>query len=141
MVLFCHTITATSLDDLKLLEEVSDSLQTVGRVSEAADRLYRLFSVFYQVAKAYVNAQLQEFERACADTQIYPQLGAELEPFLNALGMAPPLAGAPPRSMEQAASGPGVVPGQQPPEPDMGQTLDGWILGNQYMMGLLESDI
>ena len=141
MVIFCHTITATSLEDLKLLEDVSESLRTVGSVSEAAGRLYQLFSVFYQVAKAYVDAQLKELERACADTQTYPQTGAEFDPFLNALGMAPPLAVPPTRGMEQAAPAAELGSGQQPADLEMGQTLEGWFLGNQYMMGLLESDI
>lgn len=139
MVLFCHTITASSLDDLKLLEDVSNSLQAAGRVSEGADRLYRLCVVFYQVAKVYVDAQLKELEHTSANL---PYPGTEFDSFFAALGFAPPQA---PPSRGDGTTNTGEERGmgntQQPGEFEMEQTLDGWFTGSQYIMGLLESDM
>ena len=144
MVLFCHTITASSLDDLKLLEDVSDSLQAAGKISEGADRLYRLCVVFYQVAKVYVDAQLKELE--CANTSVdisYPYPGTEFDSFFTALGFVPPQPPPPSRGMESnsISAGPGDVHAQQPEGFEMEQTLEGWFTGSQYIMGLLESDM
>lgn len=142
MVLFCHTITASSLDDLKLLEDVSASLQAAGTVSEGADRLYRLCVVFYQVAKVYVDAQLKELQCSGANVDIpFTSPGTEFDSFFTALGFAPPQP--PPSSSEVmdhgSAEGSGVAQAQQPEGFEMEQTLDGWFTGSQYIMGLLES--
>ncbi|PGH08262.1 hypothetical protein AJ79_06048 [Helicocarpus griseus UAMH5409] len=60
LVLFTHTIATASLDDLALLEQVSNSLESARDISEGGERLFRLCAVFFQVARLYVEVRMRE---------------------------------------------------------------------------------
>ncbi|KAK2748729.1 hypothetical protein FQN57_000310 [Myotisia sp. PD_48] len=141
MVMFCHTIAAQDLADLELLEEIATSLQVASEFSEAADRLYRLCLVFYQVAKLYVDAQPKEAHTL----RVLPQPGEDFNNYLTSLGFGPNLTVG---GTDQEAGGPTSTPTyfhpaafEMPNELMEAQTLENWVLDNQYMMGLLESDL
>ncbi|EEP80772.1 predicted protein [Uncinocarpus reesii 1704] len=143
LVTFCHTISSGDMDDLRLLEEVATSLQAAGGLSEGAERLYRLCMVFYQVAKVYVDAKLQEAENANETSAYQPATypGEEFDSYLNALGLGPSLAPYMPRGVTGAGNNnsEGTMPDFF--DVDMAQSLEDWYLGNRHMMGLLESDL
>ncbi|KAG5297629.1 fungal specific transcription factor domain-containing protein [Histoplasma ohiense] len=193
LVLFTHTIATADLDDLKLLEEVSSSLETARHISEAVDRLCKLCAVFYQVARLYVDVRMREgageeqlyqqqqhaqgvnvdthsrvssnvtFDAgagagpgvpriddatAYAGQQMDLQWGAdEVDGYLWELGFGPPAGGMNNNNMGSGSNTLGAVSGQQAPADGGGvgemmpPTLQDWFRGNQYMMGLLESDI
>ncbi|PGH02127.1 hypothetical protein GX51_04831 [Blastomyces parvus] len=222
LVLFTHTIATADLDDLKLLEEVSGSLEAARHISEAADRLCKLCAVFYQVARLYVDVRMreggvgqgqgqgqrqhqqqqlqqqqqqlqqqqQQFQHlqqqqganvnvnvdhspnahvggganyggtgvsaiddatAYAGQQMDLQWGAdEVDSYLWELGFGPPAGGMMNNNYNTGmGSGNtlGVVAGQQVQADGAGvgemmpPTLQDWIRGNQYMIGLLESDL
>ncbi|EFQ98853.1 fungal specific transcription factor domain-containing protein [Nannizzia gypsea CBS 118893] len=145
MVTFCHTIAASDHDDLKLLGEVATSLRVAADVSEAADRLYRLCLVFYQVAKLYVDVQPKEPH----DYPVIPKPGEAFDEYLTSLGFGPNTLTA--ETTENSnninfsdPSEPSISAFQMPPEmmeTDLSHTLGDWFLDNQYMMGLLDSDL
>ncbi|KAF3492001.1 fungal specific transcription factor domain-containing protein [Arthroderma uncinatum] len=145
MVTFCHTIAASDLEDLNLLGEVATSLQAAAGVSEAADRLYRLCLVFYQVAKLYVDVQPKEPH----DYPVIPKPGEEFDDYLTSLGFGP-------NTLTPSTSdGNNITNFNDPADPsmasfqiptelmdtDMSHTFGDWFLDNQYMMGLLDSDL
>ena len=141
--MFCHTIAASALDDLKLLEDVTNSLQAGSKLSEAADKLYRLCLAFSQVAKLYVDAQLRAPQSTKLEDIPLPRPGNEFDDYLASLGAGNPMMPSVSRNVP-GNSGPNPVPLQQPAEPvefDASQTLEDWFFGNQYMMGLLDSDL
>ncbi|KAM5469780.1 hypothetical protein MauCBS54593_004334 [Microsporum audouinii] len=145
MVTFCHTIAASDLDDLKLLGEVATSLQAAADVSEAADRLYRLCLVFYQVAKLYVDVQPKEPH----DYPVIPKPGEAFDEYLTSLGfgpntLTPETADGNSNTNFNDPNDHPIAAFQMPPEmmeTDMSHTLGDWFLDNQYMMGLLDSDL
>lgn len=57
IVIFLHSIAATSLDDLQLLEDVVESLQKIQRVSRSSERLYQICSTFARIASGLVEAR------------------------------------------------------------------------------------
>ncbi|EZF22411.1 hypothetical protein H112_04833 [Trichophyton rubrum D6] len=145
MVTFCHTIAASDHDDLKLLGEVATSLQAAADVSEAAERLYRLCLVFYQVAKLYVDVQPKEPH----NHPVIPKPGEAFDDYLTSLGFGPNTLT--PETAESSnntnfndPNEPSIPAFQMPPEmmeTDLSHTLGDWFLDNQYMMGLLDSDL
>ncbi|EGE85702.2 fungal specific transcription factor domain-containing protein [Blastomyces dermatitidis ATCC 18188] len=206
LVLFTHTIATADLADLKLLGEVSSSLESARHISEAADRLCKLCAVFYQVARLYVDVRMrewgvgqgqgqrqlqqqqgqqhqqqqqqqQQFQQlqqqganvnpganygdtgvsaiddatAYASQQMDMQWGAdEVDSYLWELGFGPPAGGMMNNNINTgmgSGSTLGVAAGQQVPADGAGvgemmpPTLQDWFRGNQYMTGLLESDL
>lgn len=143
MVMFCHIVAASASEDLKLLEDVTDSLQAGSSISEAADRLYRLCLAFCQVAKLYVDAQLKTPERLRLQDIPLPRPGDEFDDYLASLAPGNPVMSNASRD-ETNNNYPSQMPLQQstePFEPDTSQTLEDWFFGNQYMMGLLDSEL
>ncbi|KKZ62349.1 hypothetical protein EMCG_03235 [[Emmonsia] crescens] len=183
LVLFTHTIASADLTDLKLLGEISSLLEGARHISEAAERLWKLCAVFYQVARLYVDVRMREGEgdghqqqqqqlqqqqqqgvNVNFDTSTYSstsvagiddataygsqqmdlQWGAdEVDSYLWELGFGPPAGG-----MMNMGNGNtlGVMSGQQIQADgggvgEMSPTLQDWFRGNQYMIGLLESDL
>ncbi|KAJ5658308.1 uncharacterized protein N7484_001957 [Penicillium longicatenatum] len=57
IVIFLHAIAATSMDDVKLLEEVVSTLHHARGVSSASERLYSIGANFARVARGLVEAQ------------------------------------------------------------------------------------
>ncbi|KGY15124.1 hypothetical protein PABG_11903 [Paracoccidioides brasiliensis Pb03] len=188
LVIFTHTIATADLADLKLLEEVSASLESARHISEAAERLFKLCAVFYQVALLYVDVRMREWAQrggagagagananavanAVAVTnsgvgigavvgeggggghgmvgdpqQMEQQWGAgEVDSYLWELGFGVPAG----RMLSMGSSNDlGIVAGSGGGDNDDGSVqaassslLQDWYRGNQYMMGLLESDL
>ncbi|KAI1928138.1 hypothetical protein LOZ66_005313 [Ophidiomyces ophidiicola] len=143
LVIFCHIVASGDLDDLRLLGDVATNLQSAGKVSEGAERLYRLCMVFYQVAKVYVNAKLLEAENGneLQDCQLAVNPGNQFDSYLNALGLGPPLAPFIPKGITDVGGNNEEDPLQGLFDIDMAQSLEDWYSGNRHMMGLLESDL
>ncbi|KGQ01398.1 hypothetical protein PAAG_11862 [Paracoccidioides lutzii Pb01] len=177
LVIFTHTIATADLADLKLLEEISASLESARHISEAAERLFKLCAVFYQVALLYVDVRMREWAQrggagaganAVANSgvgigavvgevggsghgmvgdqqQMEQQWGAgEVDSYLWELGFGVPAGG----MMSMGSSNDlGIVVGNGGGDNDDGSvqaassSLHDWYRGNQYMMGLLESDL
>lgn len=57
VVIFLHAIAATSMEDVKLLEEVVTTLRPARGVSSASERLYNIGANFARVARGLVEAQ------------------------------------------------------------------------------------
>ncbi|KAE8377112.1 hypothetical protein BDV26DRAFT_264430 [Aspergillus bertholletiae] len=57
IVIFLHAIAATSMDDIRLLDEIVESLQHIRYVSPSSDRLYQICSTFLQIAKGLVETR------------------------------------------------------------------------------------
>ncbi|PGH27088.1 hypothetical protein AJ80_01275 [Polytolypa hystricis UAMH7299] len=153
IVLFSHTISSPDLDDLKLLEEVSLSLQAAARVSDGVERLSHICSVFYKVAKVYVKATNNSTSSNHSPIPPYP--GTEFDTYLQALGLGMPSvsttntaapaggAGFPSRTPGTSGSSEAPVGDLHPLNPFEGAgspALHDMYLGNPYMMGLLDSD-
>lgn len=143
------------MDDLKLLGEISNTLQEAISISEGIERFCRLCSVFYNVAKIYVEARLQETNSGRKDTDggggagsndPPPYPSSEFDSYLNALGF-----GLPPHVFNNNANyqggeggteaGGGIPPTAETSSNDFENALQDWFLGNTHVMGLLESDL
>ncbi|CAG7998278.1 unnamed protein product [Penicillium olsonii] len=57
IVIFLHSIAATSLEDVKLLEQVVETVQKTRGVSKASERLYNICANFLSVSRGLVGAQ------------------------------------------------------------------------------------
>ncbi|CAG8921600.1 unnamed protein product [Penicillium salamii] len=57
IVIFLHSIAATSMEDVKLLEEVVRTLQKTRGVSKASERMYNICANFVSVSRGLVEAQ------------------------------------------------------------------------------------
>ncbi|CAI7638861.1 unnamed protein product [Penicillium bialowiezense] len=57
IVIFLHSIAATSMEDVKLLEDVVKTLQQTRGVSSASERLYNICANFVAVSRGLVEAQ------------------------------------------------------------------------------------
>lgn len=57
IVIFLHAIAATSMEDVKLLDDVVATLYCARNVSHASDRLYGIGANFARVARGLVEAQ------------------------------------------------------------------------------------
>lgn len=159
-------------------------LEGARHISEAAERLWKLCAVFYQVARLYVDVRMREGEgegqqqqqqqlqqqqqqqgvnvnfdtgtysstsvagiddaTAYGSQQMDMQWGAdEVDSYLWELGFGPPAGG----MMNMGNSNTlGVMSGQQIQADgggvgEISPTLQDWFRGNQYMIGLLESDL
>ena len=145
MVVFCHAIRTSDLDDLQCLGDVVATLQSSGEISEGVERLYRLCHVFYQVAKLYIESKLKQdqalhYQAAVGEGRVSDDVpmhaGGEFDPYLNALGFGP-------------QGGSMNVPSQRDTtmeeyDPGVGMAsaeLGNWFAGNLNMMGLLEADL
>lgn len=143
-MIFCNAIETSNLEDLQCLEGAVATLQSSAGLSEGVDKLYRLCSVFYQVAKLYIESKLK-LDRAPpsettvnqadfqADTPMHA--GGEFDPYLNALGLGPSggFANRPPQgdtTMEEYEAGMGAS-----------TSLGNWFTGNLNVLGLLEADL
>lgn len=55
IVIFLRAIAATSREDVQLLEEISESLRKIQKVSRSSERLYQICSTFTRIAKEFVR--------------------------------------------------------------------------------------
>ena len=130
-MLFCYVIETSSLDDLRLLQEFADSLDTARDASETIEKLYRLCQVMCDVASVYVEAKSQQQQ----DHTMVP-IGDEFEMYLSQLGFMP----SEDQTMTNAATAPTTTSGPTPLSGQATQLAD-WFSGNRNMMGLLEEDL
>lgn len=141
-VVFCYAIETSNLEDLQCLGDAVATLQSSAELSEGVDKLYRLCSLFYQVAKLYIESKLNSDRALPTETPVNPtdtqagapmHAGGEFDPYLNALGLRPSgnFANMPPQgdtTMEEYEPGPSA-------------SLGNWFAGNLNMLGLLEADL
>lgn len=129
-VLFCYVIETSSLDDLKLLQQFSASLDGPRENSETIDKLYLLTQVMVDVASLYVEAKTQQQ----SDQTMVP-IGDEFEMYLGQLGFMPTDDQAMNHvEISGSSSAPVGINGQ------MAQVTD-WFSGSRNMISLLEEDL
>lgn len=140
----------TAQKDLQLLEDFVASLQPARRLSNGIEKYYQLCSTFFEVAKAYVWAKMQQ-QQVGSTNNMAPETPAQaLEPtigefdeYLTSLG----LFGLPTTTVEaEAALADGAAssnyisvndPNQQQQVSDTANLAD-WYSGNMSLYGLLE---
>jgi hypothetical protein len=110
------------MEDLKVLDQFTSSLNQGREGSETVENLYRLCKVMYDAAALYVEAKTQQQE----DQTMIP-IGDEFEMYLSQLGFMPAEMDSMP-SGANTAGGAGVG-GMSP------------FAGDRNMMGLLEADL
>ncbi|KAL6704960.1 hypothetical protein ACN47E_007505 [Coniothyrium glycines] len=109
IVLFCNAIQQADSSDLNSLSDFVASLESCRTISEGADKLYKMCSIFALVAKLYVKAKKQDgamqsqtvplgqpnyySPSTTTSTTTEPQLDmntmASFDPYLSALGLMP----------------------------------------------------
>ena len=142
----------TAQKDLQLLEDFVASLQPARRISNGIEKYYQLCSTFFEVAKAYVWAKMQQRQLG-SNNNMAPEIPAQaLEPaigefdeFLATLG----LFGPPTTTVEaEAAPAGGAASGNyifvnnpnQQQQVSHPVNLPDWYSGNMSLYGLLEQD-
>ncbi|KAK6530829.1 hypothetical protein TWF281_007666 [Arthrobotrys megalospora] len=129
IVLFCHVIETSNLDDLQLLDKFAESLQPALANSQAIEKLYRLCKLLHQIAALYIEAKGQQQQDSDMN-----MVGNDLDTYLTQLGFIP---------QNHAAEGVNVSGGTglgSVPIINPGQELGDWFSGNRYVMGLMEED-
>lgn len=149
MVVFCHVIATLSAEDLARLEAFVRSLQPTGRSSEGLDKAYRLFNLFYVLAKSYVQCKTRPsasnpLPGASSFDHLAGQGSDEFDRYFAALGWMPGptsyntngTAASQPLQPQQSYpdAGDGSIPAQQ-------LDLGDWFNSNQYFASLLEGDL
>nr|POE46225.1 hypothetical protein CFP56_73187 [Quercus suber] len=134
-VLFCHIIANHHevQDDLDLIRDYVVSLRPACQLSDGIEKFYRMCSVFWKVAEAYVSAKLSEeasrLKNVSPTTQNLESVMGEFDGYLSSLGFAP----VPPElEVESATSGAAAS--------DMSSYLYDWYSGNASLYGLLEQN-
>ncbi|AEO57210.1 fungal-specific transcription factor-like protein [Thermothelomyces thermophilus ATCC 42464] len=139
IVVFCQVIETRDRADLARLEAFVSSLQPYTAVSEAVDRLRRLFQVLYSVASQFVESQTGQGRDG--------QQPSTVDTCLAALGFPSQLG---PSSQESEyetgtasfASDPAFQRGVNPMIwMGNGTELEDWFYNNQYMMGFMEGAV
>lgn len=152
IVLFCNVIETKDQMDLARLQAFVASLQLESAVSEAADKLRRLFQVLLSVASHYVETQnpnsAGEHQRQASSIDI--------DTYLSTLGFpsASQVPAEQPQHNSQFSSS--TVEGATMPEADNqqfqrgvnpmlwmgnGAQLEDWFYNNQQVMTLLEDEV
>ncbi|KAJ9636366.1 hypothetical protein H2199_008041 [Coniosporium tulheliwenetii] len=149
MVVFCHVIATLSAEDLARLEAFVRSLQPTGRSSEGLDKAYRLFNLFYVLAKSYVQCKtgpsVDITQPGASSFDLLANQGSEeFDRYFAALGWMPGTTSyntngtATSQALQPqqpyVEAGDGSIPGQQ-------LDLGGWFNSNQYFASLLEEDL
>jgi hypothetical protein len=104
IVLFCNAIQKADPSDLNSLSEFVTSLESCRTISEGADKLYKMCSIFTLVAKLYIQAKTQDgatqsqniaqrsqpnYYTTSAEPQVDVNTMASFDPYLSALGLMP----------------------------------------------------
>ncbi|KAK6514978.1 hypothetical protein TWF506_007336 [Arthrobotrys conoides] len=129
IVLFCHIIETSNIDDLQLLEQFAESLQPAISISQAIEKLFRLCKLLHQIAALYIEAKGQQKQDSDMN-----MVGNDLDTYLSQLGF-----------ISQNHAGEGVNVSSTPgpgtvPLVSSGQELGDWFSGNRYVLGLMEDD-
>ncbi|KAK6500278.1 hypothetical protein TWF481_010623 [Arthrobotrys musiformis] len=129
IVLFCHVIETSNLDDLRLLEQFAESLQPALSISQAIEKLHRLCKLLHQIAALYIEAKGQQPQGSDMN-----MVGNDLDTYLSQLGFLTQSHATEAVNISDT-SGLGGVPIMNP-----GQELGDWFSGNRYVLGLMEDD-
>lgn len=105
VVIFCNTIKTGDQKGLESLCEFVGSLESCRTISEGADKLYKMCSIFTRVAKIYIQARAQDAAMraqtstpapasycspsAVSESQLDVNTMASFDPYLSALGLIP----------------------------------------------------
>lgn len=111
IVVFLHAIAASSYDDVRVLEEVQESLEPLQNFNQQSEQVYGLSKIFSKVARAFVerNSTFVGTYNPQDDIIVMPQQ-TDQNQFHNAM-MAPP-------SMQFENGGHLNIPDLQPPNFD-----------------------
>ncbi|KAH6839621.1 fungal-specific transcription factor-like protein [Chaetomium sp. MPI-CAGE-AT-0009] len=136
IVLFCQVIEARDRTDLARLEGFVTSLQPHTAVSEAVDRLHRLFHVLHTVALQYLDSQAgagRDDQQASTVDNCLAALGFPSQPGLVFQEAAYPTGGTADAndSAFQRGVNPMIWMGN-------GTELEDWFYNNEQMMHILE---
>ncbi|KIW29830.1 uncharacterized protein PV07_05617 [Cladophialophora immunda] len=133
IVLFCHVIETSSVDDLQRLEQFTASLEPALSMSRGIEKLHRLCKILSQVAALYVEAKMPQQE-----DQDMTMVGNDFDMYLSQLGFIPQ----PQPGGESTISGAGEY-GLEGSGATVNQQLGlgDWFSGNRYVMGLMEGDL
>nr|POE81228.1 hypothetical protein CFP56_77450 [Quercus suber] len=134
-VLFCHIIADhhNVQGDLDLIRDYVASLRPACQLSDGIEKFYRMCSVFWRVAEAYVSAKQTEeasrLQNATTITRDLESVMGEFDGYLSSLGFAP---------VPQET---GIDdPTSSVATSDMSSYLYDWYSGNASLYGLLEQN-
>ncbi|KAI6378490.1 hypothetical protein MCOR25_002193 [Pyricularia grisea] len=139
IVIFCHIIETSNLEDLARLTEFVKSLEVCRDISEPVGKLHRLCNALVNVATMYLETKKQQMAATQADNgaTAYP-VNMEFDMYFRDLGFMPPQASSHP----QQQPGPSVLQQQPGLGYEFGTAqLGDWFSGNLSMMGMLERDL
>lgn len=134
-VLFCHVIETLAVDDLELLQEFVASLEPMRDASQTADKLYRVFQLYCEVAVVYIGAKKRQQE-----DQSLVSLNDEMDMYLGQLGFMPmddPSLG----SVGGGGNAGGPMPMGGGAQGMQTAQMASWLTGSRDMLELLESDL
>jgi len=147
IILFCHIVETSDLDDLQRLADFVESLAPVCAVSEAIAKLHRICQVLHDVASLCVRARSAQRQRGPEQQdQDMAMVGDNIDMYLSQLGFMPPYANAPAHAQpvlgmttpfgeegaEMVAAGFGAGNANE---------LGNWFSGNTHILGLVEEDL
>ncbi|KAL5906764.1 hypothetical protein ACKVV1_011168 [Pyricularia oryzae] len=143
IVIFCHVIETSNLDDLARLTEFVKSLEVGRDISEPVGKLHRLCNALVNVATMYLETKKQQLAATQAENgaATYP-VNMEFDMYFRDLGFMPPQ----PSAQPQQQPGLSVLQQHQQQQPGLGYELGNaqlgdWFSGNLSMMGMLERDL
>jgi len=127
IVLFCHVIETSNLEDLQRLSDFADSLQPASNASKATEKFHRVCRVLYNVARLYTEAKAQQDDEMNL-------VGNDIDMYLSQLGFIP--------QQDQAQQGPGFGNGvDEDLDVNQAMRLSSWFSANRHIMGLVEGDL
>ncbi|KAK4231030.1 hypothetical protein QBC38DRAFT_507061 [Podospora fimiseda] len=135
IVIFCHIVETSNLEDLQRLTKFVHGLQPVCAVSEAVGKLYRVCQVLLNVANICVETRAKRQENP--QNQDMTMAENNIDMYLSQLGFMPQ-----------------YNPQQNPPlygnagmhvnadfDANQAAQLGSWFSGNTHILGLLEEDL
>ncbi|KAK0655189.1 hypothetical protein B0T16DRAFT_450919 [Cercophora newfieldiana] len=126
IVLFCHVIETSNLDDLQLLSDFADSLQPVCSVSKATEKLLRICRVLCGVARLYTEAKAQQDQNSNL-------VENDIDMYLSQLGFIP-------QQYHPTPEGTSYEDGIEGFDASQGMRLGNWYSANRHLLGLVEGD-
>ncbi|CRG84816.1 putative transcriptional regulatory protein PB24D3,01 [Talaromyces islandicus] len=133
IVLFCHVIETSNMDDLQRLAQFVASLQPALKMSQPVEKLHRLCQVLHQVAALYVEARAKAQDDQ--DQGMMSMIGNDFDMYLSQLGLVP----------RQTCNGSINTSGISADFDMEGVVVEstqlaGWFSGNSHVMGLMEEE-
>ncbi|KAK6355846.1 hypothetical protein TWF718_000227 [Orbilia javanica] len=129
IVLFCHVIETSNVDDLQLLDQFAESLQPALSTSQAIEKLFRLCKLLHQIAALYIEAKGQQQQDKDMN-----MVGNDFDTYLSQLGFIPQ------NHAGESINIPSAPASNSVPLANPGQELGDWFSGNRYVLGLMEDD-